>query len=82
MIWLATFSLVEFWNKIIESFPSELSETNWWDWLWFVVFLFLGSPLTLEIVKPKEKGCKEVIGILALTVVFFGGWSMVGYFTR
>ena len=82
MIWLATFSLAEFWNKIIESFPSSLSETNWWDWLWFPAFLFLGSPLMLEIWKAEKKGRKEVIGVLVLILVFFCGWSLVGFFTR
>ena len=82
MDWLATFSLAEFWNKLIESFPSSLSETNWWDWLWFPAFLFLGSPLMLEIWKAEKKGRKEVIGVLVLILVFFGGWSLVGYFTR
>lgn len=82
MHFLASFSLVEFWNKLIGSFPSSLSETNWWDWLWFPVFLFLGSPLMVEIWKTEKKGRKEAIGTLVLTVVFFGGWSMIGYFTR
>ena len=82
MDWLATFSLAEFWHKLIESFPSSLSETNWWDWLWFPAFLFLGSPLMLEIWKAEKKGRKEVIGVLVLILVFFGGWSLVGYFTR
>ena len=82
MDWLATFSLAEFWHKLIESFPSSLSETNWWDWLWFPAFLFLGSPLMVEIWKTEKKGRKEVIGGLVLILVFFGGWSLVGYFTR
>ncbi len=82
MDWFATFSLAEFWHKIIESFPSSLSETNWWDWLWFPAFLFLGSPLMVEIWKAEKKGRKEVIGVLILILVFFGGWSLVGYFTR
>ena len=82
MDWLAIFSLAEFWNKLIESFPSSLSETNWWDWLWFPAFLFLGSPLMVEIWKTEKKGRKEVIGVLVLILVFFGGWSLVGYFTR
>ena len=82
MDWLATFSLAEFWHKLIESFPSSLSETNWWDWLWFPAFLFLGSPLMVEIWKAEKKGRKEVIGVLILILVFFGGWSLVGYFTR
>ena len=82
MDWFATFSLAEFWHKIIESFPSSLSETNWWDWLWFPAFLFLGSPLMVEIWKAEKKGRKEVIGVLILILVFFGGWSVVGYFTR
>jgi hypothetical protein len=82
VIRLATSPLVEYWRKIIESFPSELSETNWWDWLWFTAFIFLGSPLVLEIWKAEKKGRKEVIGIFVLIVTFFGGWSLVGYFTR
>ena len=82
MDWFATFSLAEFWHKIIESFPSSLSETNWWDWLWFPAFLLLGSPLMVEIWKAEKKGRKEVIGVLILILVFFGGWSLVGYFTR
>lgn len=82
MHWLATFSIVEFWNKLIGSFPSSLVETNWWDWLWFPTFAFLGSPLILEIWKAEKKGRKEAIGTFVLIVVFFGGWSLVGYFTR
>ena len=50
--------------------------------MWFPVFLFLGSPLMVEIWKTEKKGRKEAIGTLVLTVVFFGGWSMIGYFTR
>ena len=82
MDWLATFSLAEFWHKLIESFPSSLSETNWWDWLWFPAFLFLASPLMVEIWKTEKKGRKEVISALVLILVLFGGWSLVGYFTR
>jgi len=82
MHFLASFSLADFWNKLIGSFPSSLTETNWWDWLWFTAFIFLGSPLMVEIWKTEKKGRKEVLGLLVLILFFFGGWSLVGYFTR
>ena len=50
--------------------------------MWFPAFLFLASPLMVEIWKTEKKGRKEVIGVLVLILVFFGGWSLVGYFTR
>ena len=72
----------EFWHKLMDGFPSTWSETHWADWVWLVLFLYLGSPLMVDMWKAEKKGRKEVIGVLILILVFFGGWSLVGYFTR
>lgn len=72
----------EFWQKLMHSFPSTWSDTNWVDWAWLALFLFLGSPLMAEMWKAKEKGRKQVFGLLALIVFFGVGWAFVGYFTR
>ncbi len=72
----------EFWRKLMESFPSTLSETHWADWAWFALFLYLGSPLMVDMWKAKEKGRKQVVGLIALIALFFVGWAFVGYFAR
>ena len=82
MLWLASFSIPEFCNKLTTSFPANLDDTNWWDWGWFLLFAFLGSPLMKQIWNSPSKGRKEALGVFVLTIFFFGGWSLVGYFTR
>ncbi|MFP6900246.1 MAG: hypothetical protein VCA36_04850 [Opitutales bacterium] len=64
------------------SFPATLGDTNWFDWLWFALFLFFGSPLMVDMWKAEKKGGKQVIGLLVLVAFFFLGWAFVGYFTR
>lgn len=82
MIWLASNLSVVPLDKVIESFPSSLSETTWADWFWFLIFFFLGSPLMTKIWKAEKKGLKEVISIIVLILFFFGGWTLVVYLTR
>ncbi|MBG30470.1 MAG: hypothetical protein CMI31_10790 [Opitutae bacterium] len=83
MKWLASPNPpAEFWHKLTNSFPSTWSDTNWMDWAWLAVFLFIGGPLIAEIWKATKKGRKQLIGLLALVVFFGVGWAFVGYFTR
>ena len=72
----------EFWHKLMHSFPVTWSDTNWVDWAWLALFLFIGGPLMAEMWKAKEKGRKQLVGLLALVVFFVVGWAFVGYFTR
>ena len=66
----------------MHSFPVTWSDTNWVDWAWLALFLFIGGPLMAEMWKAKEKGRKQLVGLLALGVFFVVGWAFVGYFTR
>ena len=72
----------EFWQKLMDGFPSSWSETHWADWAWLVLFLYLGSPLMVQMWGKKNKGRKQVFGLLALAGLFVAGWAFVGYFVR
>ena len=82
MKWLANAPPTEFWDKLMDSFPSTVSETHWADWVWLVLFLYLGSPLMVEMWKKQNRGPKQLVGLLALLSLFFVGWAFVGYFVR
>jgi hypothetical protein len=82
MIWLASTYYLWFGYRIMESFPSTLSETDWADWGWFFAFFLLGSPLMLKVWKAEKKGVKELVSLLVLILFFFGGWAFVRYLVR
>lgn len=84
MNWLATppSPPPEFWDKLMGGFPSTWSEAHWADWLWLALFLYLASPLMVDMWKAEKKGRKQVIGFLALIAFFAAGWALVGYFVR
>jgi hypothetical protein len=82
MKWPANASPPAFWDQLMDSFPSTLSETHWADWAWLALFLYLGSPLMVDMWKAEKKGRKQVVGLVALVALFFVGWAFVSYFVR
>ena len=82
MQWILASITTRSGSDLFESFPSSLDATTWADWTWFLAFLFLGMPLVNKMWKAEKKGWKELLSLFVLGVFFFGGWSVVVYYTR